>query len=135
MEASALVSSLGVNVHLNFTGTAYQNLAGVQGALDYLGLKAMRDMGAQRDATAYATLASKGYNFDFFAPGGREQLDIKTLTGRLHTFATAHPGAITSLEGPNEVNKWPISYGGTTDLAAAKAYQQAFFDAAIGDSA
>lgn len=135
MEASALVSSLGVNVHLNFTGTAYQNLAGVQGALDYLGLKAMRDMGAQRDATAYATLANKGYNFDFVAPGGRDQLDIKTLTERLHAFATAYPGAIASLEGPNEVNHWPISYGGATDLAAAKAYQQAFFDAAKGDSA
>jgi Ca2+-binding RTX toxin-like protein len=135
IEASAFVSSLGVNVHLNFAGTAYQNLTGVQTAMDYLGLKTMRDMGAQQNTTPYATLANEGFHFDFFAPGGQYQLDIGTLIQRLDAFATAHPGAVTSLEGPNEVNNWPISYNGGTDLLAAKAYQQAFFNAASADSA
>lgn len=135
IEASALVSSLGVNVHLNFSGTAYQNVGAVQTAMDYLGLKSMRDMGAQTNTTPYATLADKGFKFDFFAPGAQYQLDIGTLTQRLHAFATAHPGSITSLEGPNEVNNWPISYNGLTGLSAAKAYQQAFFNAANADAA
>jgi hypothetical protein len=134
IEASSFVSSLGVNVHLNFSGTAYQNLTGVENALDYLGLKTMRDMGIQQNTAPYATMANKGYHFDFFAPGVQYQQDIGTLVQRLHNFATAHPGAITSLEGPNEVNNWPITYGGKSDLLAAKAYQQAFFNAASADS-
>src|SRR4029434_3137491 len=79
IEASSLVASLGVNVHLNFSGTAYQNVSAVQTALDYLGVNTMRDMGAQQNTTPYATLASKGYHFDFFAPGAQYQLDIGTL--------------------------------------------------------
>ncbi|HEX7887221.1 MAG TPA: calcium-binding protein [Phenylobacterium sp.] len=134
IEASSLVASLGVNVHLNFSGTAYQNVGAVKGAMDYLGLNTMRDMGAQVNTAPYDTLANQGFHFDFFAPGSQYQLSISTLTQRLHSFAAAHPGSIVSLEGPNEVNNWPINYGGTSDLAAAKAYQQAFFNAASGDA-
>jgi hypothetical protein len=120
IEAKSLAASLGVNVHLNFSGTAYQNVTAVQTALDYMGINTMRDMGAQTNTSPYATLADKGFHFDFFAPGAQYQLDINTLISRLHNFAAAHPGAITSLEGPNEVNNWPITYNGRVpDLLAA----------------
>jgi Ca2+-binding RTX toxin-like protein len=133
IEASTLKSTVGVNVHLNFSGTAYQNVSAVETAMNYLGLNTMRDMGAQQDSSRYDALANKGFKFDFMAPGGQYQLDIGTLTSRLHKFAVDHPGAITSLEGPNEVNLWPINYNGGSGLAAAKAYQQAFFNAVSAD--
>jgi Ca2+-binding RTX toxin-like protein len=134
IEASSFISSLGVNVHLNFSGTAYQNLSGVQNAMNFLGLNTMRDMGAQQNMSAYDTMANAGFKFDFMAPGGQYQLDIGTLTQRLHTFAANHPGSIVSLEGPNEINNWPVSYNGQGGNPGGAAYQQAFFNAASGDS-
>jgi hypothetical protein len=133
IEASSFISSLGVNVHLNFSGTAYQNVSGVENAMKFLGLNAMRDMGAQ-NAAVYDTMANAGFKFDFFAPGGQYELDVGTLTQRLHSFAANHPGSIVSLEGANEVNNWPLTYNGMTGNAGAAAYQQAFFNAASGDS-
>src|SRR5678816_4720739 len=98
IQASSLIDSLGVNVHLNFRGTPYENVGAVGAALDYLGLETMRDIGAQAYTRSYDTLASQGYQFDFFAPSGPYLLSIGTLVQRLHAFAVAHPGAIRSLE-------------------------------------
>ncbi len=37
--------------------------------------------------------------------------------------AAAHPGAVIAVEGPNEVNLWPVTHAGLTGDAAAVAYQ------------
>jgi Ca2+-binding RTX toxin-like protein len=134
IEASSFISSLGVNVHMNFAGTAYTNVTAVENAMNYLGLNTMRDMGAQANMSAYDTLANAGFKFDFMAPGGQYQLDAGTLVSRLHSFAAAHPGSIVSLEGPNEINNWPVTYNGAGGNPGGAAYQQAFFNAASGDS-
>jgi Ca2+-binding RTX toxin-like protein len=131
---SSFISSVGVNVHMNFSGTAYTNVGAVQNAMTYLGFNTMRDMGAQANTAPYDTLAKAGFKFDFFAPGGQYQLDNATMISRLHSFAAAHPGSIVSLEGPNEINNWPVTYTGLSGNAAGAAFQKAFFDAASNDS-
>jgi Ca2+-binding RTX toxin-like protein len=94
----------------------------------------MRDMGGQQNTTPYATMASQGFHFDFFAPSDPYALSPTAYAQWLATFASAHPGAITSIEGANEVNNWPITYNGSTSLASEAAYQQAMYNAVKGNS-
>jgi hypothetical protein len=47
--------------------------------------------------------------FIFFAQGG---VDPSVVAQRLHDFAAAHPGSITAIEGPNEVNNFPVTIRG-----------------------
>jgi hypothetical protein len=133
IESSAFIADLGVNVHLNFSGTPYTNASAVQTAMQYLGLNTMRDMGGQ-SASVYGTMANAGYHFDFFAPSDPYALSPTAFASWLGSFAQAHPGAITSIEGANEVNNWPITYNGSTGLPAEAAYQQAMFNAVNADS-
>src|SRR5215469_1790431 len=55
ISSSAFIADLGVNVHLNFSGTPYTNVSAVETAMTYLGLDTMRDMGGQQ-APVYGTL-------------------------------------------------------------------------------
>jgi hypothetical protein len=133
IEASTFIAGLGVNVHLNFSGTPYTSTSAVQTAMAYLGLNTMRDMGGQANLTPYAAMASAGYHFDFFAPEDPNALSPAAYAQWLDAFAKAHPGAITSIEGGNEVNKRPLTYNGSTTLAAEAVYQQAMFNAVNAD--
>ena len=130
IDASSFISSLGVNVHMNFTGTPYQNVSAVQNSMNYLGLTNMRDLGVQHNSV-YDTLANAGYHFDFLVPGGAVNLGADMQW--FDSFATAHPGSIVALEGPNEVNNWPVSYNGLTGYSAAVAVQNALFKAVNAD--
>nr|WP_246805571.1 calcium-binding protein [Rhizobium leguminosarum] len=42
----------------------------------------------------------------------------------MHAFVQSHPGSVVGIEGPNEVNNWPVSYDGLSGQAAAVAYQK-----------
>jgi Ca2+-binding RTX toxin-like protein len=130
IESSSFISSLGVNVHMNFAGTAYQNVSAVENAMHYLGLTNMRDIGAQ-PTNVYDTLANDGFHFDFMLYHGA--VDLGADMTWFHNFQTAHPGAITALEGPNEVNGWPVTYNGQSGYPGAIALQNAFFKAVNAD--
>ena len=133
LEASAFIAGLGVNVHLNASGTPYTNTSAVQAAMAYLGLNTMRDMGGQQPTARYAAMAKAGYLFDFFAPSDPHALTPAGYAQWLDAFVQAHPGSLTSIEGPNEVNTSPITYNGSTSLASEAAYQQAMFNAVNAD--
>ena len=51
----------------------------------------------------------------------------------LNAFVHAHPGSISAIEGPNEVNDWPATYNGGTTLAHEAALQQALYAAIRAD--
>jgi hypothetical protein len=124
IEASAFAAALGVNAHLTWTSTAYGDVTAVEHALDYLGLRNVRDIGGYSFGV-YDTLAEAGYRFDFTTIGGSQQQAPSVFSQWLHNFAVAHAGAIASIEGPNEVNIWGINYDGQTGYAGAIAYQTA----------
>jgi hypothetical protein len=50
-------------------------------------------------------------------------------------FVANHPGAIAAIEGPNEINNFPITYNGLTGANAAIAFQNDFYAAAKADPA
>jgi hypothetical protein len=119
-RAADFIGSLGVNTHIGQVGYAAKT---VMADLAYLGLGKVRDHAigpktTAAHAAALGDLANAGIKFDWLAGGA-----LAPTLADLNTFLSAHPGAISTIEGPNEVNNFPISFGGLTGAAAAQAYQ------------
>ncbi|HEX4182671.1 MAG TPA: hypothetical protein VHY34_05390 [Caulobacteraceae bacterium] len=115
------IGSIGVNIHPTQPGYSASNILQ---DLNYLGLGAVRSHAPGLSTTTleyktYQTLANAGIGFDLIAGS------LKATILGLARFQTAHPGSILSIEGPNEVNNFPITYKGLTGTAAAVAYQAA----------
>ncbi len=128
MRAADFLDTIGVNVHVTYTDSSYVKIDAVVAALRYLGVNHVRDYslspGGQGQAS-YGRLARAGIRFNLFQQGG----DVAAAVDRMQTFVQIFPGSIASIEGPNEVNNFPIRYGGLTGDAAAKAFMAAFYDA------
>lgn len=121
------IDSVGVNMHSGMANAdlpyAYRDPQLVEKALQYLDVTHIRDgLGAGFSKTGYdyttvteSYLAARGYKFDF---------PISTLaayeTEALKKFSTLFPGALQSVEGPNEANSWGID--------TVKAFQQSLYD-------
>lgn len=127
IRTSDFINSIGVNTHLRYTDSTYSNAANVVNDLRYLGINNIRDnamntgFNAQIMA-AYNYVAYKGVKFDLFDQGALPS----TMTA-LDQFAQLHPTAIRSIEGPNEVNNFPVTYNGLTGTAGAIAFQNALY--------
>ena len=138
VSASTFDQSIGVNVHMGFTSTPYGNVAAVESDLAYLGIDHVRDSlldwpGVQ---TSYQQLAAAGIKFDFAIPvyaGTANTVNLPEFISMLNAFEQAHPGSITAIEGPNEVNIWPVTYAGGTTLADQALLQQALYAAVRAD--
>jgi len=101
-SASSFIGTLGVNVHVSWPGWApYSDTAKVISGMNYLGLDNMRDYMNSATTGIYNTLASNGLHFDLMYNPGDNLADYMS---QVHNLEAAHPGAILSLEGPNEVN-------------------------------
>jgi hypothetical protein len=135
VRTSDFINTLGVSTHINFTDGQYQNINTDLAALAYLGIANVRDAAPNPafDITGQrhlANAADAGIKFTFFAQGSNPL----AVVARLHDFVAAHPGSVAAIEGPNEVNNWPVSYAGLSGSSAAQAYQQTLFDALNSDA-
>lgn len=122
MRAADLIDSIGINVHLEFTNSDYGDAAEALADLRYLGITHVRDAAnwsALRGLSGYDVFADAGIKFDLVAVANRDPAD---LVGLIEDFARRHPGAVAAIEGPNEINNWPVSYQGQTGAAGAIAY-------------
>jgi hypothetical protein len=92
------VDSIGVNIHLSYTNTAYGNFDRVQQALDYLGVHHVRDIitKSSQQLDRIDALMAKDYDFNFMIPP-----DLGTIDEQI---ARMKPRAahISTIEGPNE---------------------------------
>ncbi|RUM02158.1 calcium-binding protein [Rhizobium chutanense] len=121
-----IIRSFGIDTHIDYTDGKYSNVGEVVKALDYLGLDTVRDHAPNAASdpngqTHLGNAADAGVQFVFSA---QREVDPATVAQRLHAFVQAHPGSVVGIEGPNEVNNWPVSYHGLSGQAAALAYQQ-----------
>lgn len=131
---------LGVNVHMAYYWTTYNNVALVKSALEYLGIDHVRDKlldwpNVQKN---YQDLAAVGVSFDFVLPavsGHPNTTNLPEFISMVRAFVQDHPGSVTAIEGPNEVNIWPILYSGGTTLADQAALQRALHAAVRQNSA
>jgi len=121
--ANFVAQNLGVNVQLGdlYLNTPYGNLGAVQTAMNYIGFQNIRDDIANGELSRMQTLAGYGFHFNI----GRDPLWISDadFQSRIDQLQSAHPGAITSVEGMNEVNGWTVNYAGLTGIPAAIAEQ------------
>jgi hypothetical protein len=123
---STFVQSLGINTHLGYGGTPYYGQSqSVISALQYLGINTIRDQppGYTNDATTIASndaVAAAGVQFDALLVGNGP-VDITDTLAGVAAFEQTYPGSIAAIEGPNEINGWPITYEGITNTYAAGA--------------
>lgn len=130
-----VIDSFGIDTHIDYTDGKYSNIAEVVKALGYLGLETVRDHAPTPASDPYGQghlgdAADAGVKFVFVS--GRDDTPA-TVVQRLHAFVEAHPGSIVGIEGPNEVNNWPVAYKGLSGEAAALAYQKDLFNAVNAD--
>jgi hypothetical protein len=139
MRAQNFLNTMGINVHLEYTDGAYANVANVQADLAYLGISNVRDavpdpvtwMPLGQALAGMGALAAAGVKFDFVIPSW--ETNISQDIAQLDAFVTAHPGSISAVEGPNEVNNWPVIFNGQTGEAGAEAFQRAIYAAVHAD--
>lgn len=127
VRASDFVSAIGANIHLGQTG---YSVSAVVADTSYLGLSEVRNYGIGPATppslqSAFDKLASSGLKLDWLTGG-----PLPGSLSALNAFVAAHPGSVTSIEGPNEVNNFPISYNGLSGTSAALAYQADLYAAA-----
>jgi hypothetical protein len=125
ISVQSFIQNIGINTALSYPQTSYyNNEQQVLSALQYIGVDTIRNLVPDPNDTATwaieGQLAKAGIKFDFLIPGNGA-VDIATDIADLNAFEQAFPGSIASIEGPNEINGWPITYNGTTDTFAAGA--------------
>ena len=102
-RAAEVRDTLGVNIHIEYTDGGYRDLGRVLAGLQYLGVRHVRDAAPNprnQGQAGYAALAKAGVQFDLFINGEPIAPALKRLTELERTV----PGAVVSIEGPNEVN-------------------------------
>jgi hypothetical protein len=123
-SASAFVDSVGVNVHMSYFDTAYNNWQQVRDKLVALGVHHVRDaacVGCTAQRQRLLSLAASGIGVDFMMgrPGG--------TTGSLPDLVSMLSGpmrsAVDAVEGPNEYDQSGDA-GWVTNL---RAYQQQLY--------
>jgi hypothetical protein len=134
IRVSDFLASLGVVVHMNYTDGTYANVAQAIEDLDYLGIHQLRDSAPipsggipyrnYRDAITALTRA--GNRFAFTVGAGQP---IAVSLGQIAEIEETHRGSVMAIEGPNEINNWPVSYAGLTGDAAARAFQRDLYAA------
>ncbi|MBV8787188.1 MAG: hypothetical protein JOZ00_10915 [Mycobacterium sp.] len=129
-RAADFTGAIGVNIHLGHPG---YGPATILSEMTYLGLSAVRQHAIGPDSppsqvASFGQLAAGGLKFDWLTGG-----DLTPTLKDLDAFLTAHPGAVSTIEGPNEVNNFPFRYDGLTGTAAAIAYQKTLYSRVKAD--
>src|ERR1700733_3843122 len=118
ITASSFVATLGINTHIDFNADGYQNLSTVEAAINYLGIKNIRDSGqAASDLSAWQQVAqATGAKFDDYI-GETSPAGMQTDLGLAQQLA--QEGILNYIEGGNEEDDaYPASLGNTLQIAA-----------------
>ena len=124
LRVANFVGGIGVNIHMGGFNTAAGS-APLLAALNYLGIDAVRVAATPNVIAANSgleALANAGIKFDMLLPASIAP--AKTIAGVI-AFASAHPGSVLAIEGPNEINNFPITYNGMTGTPAGIAFVNA----------
>ena len=131
VNAAEFVGSIGVCTHIGYLDTSYGNLNAVLSSLSYLRINKVRD-GLNTNAwSRYDGMANAGIKFSYVINAQHENPSV--FLGHMHAFSLEHPGSIEAIEGPNEINYWPVSFADSKGHAAGTAMQRAIFSGARAD--
>lgn len=134
--APDFVGRLGVNTHIHYTDGGYASVPKVIDAIKYLGISNLRDgvpnpSVAGGGGTHFGKFGAAGFKFDFVVDPG---LPLAKTVSMIEDFAMLYPGSVSAIEGPNEVNNWPVTYQGQKGPDAAIAYQNDLYKAVKSSS-
>ena len=145
LTPAEFIDTEGVNTHINYVDGAYRDVDRVIADLAYLGIRNIRDslVVPGHDAVpgfdTYARVASAGIRFLLVVGGEAAKGHPSPMPSLFTRLAFARdllayrPGSVTALEGPNEINNWPITFEGLGpphELEAALAFQRELYTAA-----
>ncbi|QGZ62845.1 calcium-binding protein [Paraburkholderia acidisoli] len=124
MPADAFIDTLAVNTHINYLDGAYANLHNVADDLAWLGIHHVREFtpGNAAPLSSYVFLAQRGIKFNLVM-----HQDVEAAVKEAARLGAAAPGSVAALEGYNEIDHWPVTYGGQTGMAGGLASQRAAF--------
>jgi hypothetical protein len=118
ITTASFIATLGVNTHLDFNAYGYQNLSTVEAAINYLGLKNLRDSAqVASDASTWQQVASAtSAKFDAYI-GETSPAGMATDLALIPQLASE--GILNLLEGGNEEDDaYPASLGNTLGITA-----------------
>ena len=123
ISAQDLIDEIGVNTHVPYTDGKYSHVDLVAAELKYLGVRQVRDgvSNGERGTApieSFVKLAEGGTRFTFVI-AARSGSDIDDKLKLIERVENARKGAVTAIEGPNEINNEPIDFHGVKDLAGA----------------
>jgi Ca2+-binding RTX toxin-like protein len=137
ISAPTFISGLGVDTHIPYTDGGYVNINNVIADLKYLGINQVRDGisdGARGSAplSSYIAMAKAGIHFTVIVEASTSAKLAAELT-LIDRLQTAVPGAVVAVEGPNEINNWPVTFDGVGGLQGALNLQSALYTAVHSD--
>jgi hypothetical protein len=125
VRTSDFVSTIGINTHIDFADYGYQNLQTVEAAINYLGVKNIRDSAeSPTDAQSWLVVAgATGAKFDDFVA---ETSPAGMATDLSYVAQLASEGILNFIEGGNEEDdSYPAALGNT--LAITAQFQQTVY--------
>ncbi|WP_374471608.1 calcium-binding protein [Phenylobacterium sp.] len=132
LDAENFVRTLGVNAHVSWSNYyPYSDTSKVISSMDYLGIDNMRDYINSSSLNVFKQLAASGIKFDLLL---NPVVGVDNYIGWARSLAQTYPGSVVALEGPNEVDNWPVSYNGFTGYQGAIETQKALFTKANADA-
>jgi hypothetical protein len=136
VRAQDFVDGLGVNIKIKDLSSKYENSAAVLKQLQYLGLRLVREGFPARELShrqldGFQTLAKAGVRFLFVT---HNEKPVDEIVADIANFERSYPGSVHAVEGPNELNNWPITYKGNKGKPAARLYMEDLYSAVKGNS-
>jgi hypothetical protein len=129
------VDGIGMNTKFKDVASQYGRTDIPLKRLQYLGVRLVREGFPARELTdrqmaGYRALAAAGGRFTFVT---HNEKPIAQMVADIAAFEREFPGAVRAVEGPNELNNWPITYQGITGQTAAKSYMSGLYAAVRND--
>jgi hypothetical protein len=136
LPSSDLIDLIAVNTHMTYNDGAYANRDNVLRDLKFLGIHHIRDglpgtdsLPQRQGRYALRRLIQEKIRLNIFFSSGW----TPTSVAWLRTLEAQAPGAVSSVEGYNEINNFPPTFEGQAGPAAAKAGQKALYEAIKSD--
>jgi hypothetical protein len=133
LGSAAFLGGIGTDTQITYTDGHYATLTSVIADLHYLGITQVRDgisngAGGSAPVSSYISMAQAGIQFTFLlSSNDHSNADILAQLALFNQVEAAAPGSIIALEGPNEINNFPVTFDGSTGLAGALAMQAALY--------
>lgn len=140
IQVANYLSRIGVNTHFNWTGSVYDgatNRTNAKAALNAMSIHRCRDLLPETwQQGFYTDIANDGNVFDFICTTpAQNRTPAQVVTDAKAFLALSGMSAkIKTIEGPNEVNFAPMTYGGGSAASNQVSYQQDLWDAWNADA-